>query len=91
MALFINEIAAISRKSRDDGTQYWGRIAGTAYERMTNEWTAAQFRRIGLEQVRIRGPHSRCSTRLRPTERSVWSRSSARSMGLTFAIFAVAR
>ena len=50
---FINEITAISRKSRDEGNQYWGRIAGTAYERMTNEWTAAQFRRIGLEQVRI--------------------------------------
>ena len=50
---FINEITAISRKSRDDGNQYWGRIAGTPYERMTNEWTASQFRRIGLEQVRI--------------------------------------
>ena len=49
----INEITAISRKSRDDGNQYWGRIAGTPYEHMTNEWTAAQFRRIGLEQVRI--------------------------------------
>src|SRR5687767_15001898 len=49
----VNEITAISRKSRDDGNQYWGRIAGTPYERMTNEWTAAQFRRIGLEQIRI--------------------------------------
>jgi hypothetical protein len=49
----INDITAISRKSRDDGNQYWGRIAGTEYERMTNEWVAAQFRRIGLEDVRI--------------------------------------
>jgi hypothetical protein len=49
----INEITAISRKSRDDGNQYWGRIAGTPYEHMTNEWVAAQFKRIGLEQVRI--------------------------------------
>ena len=49
----INEITAISRKSRDDGNQYWGRIAGTEYERMTNEWVAAQFRRVGLDQVRI--------------------------------------
>jgi len=49
----VNEVTAISRKSRDDGNQYWGRIAGTEYERMTNEWTAAQFRRVGLEQVRI--------------------------------------
>lgn len=32
----IGEITAISRKSRDDGNQYWGRIAGTAYDRMTS-------------------------------------------------------
>jgi peptidase M28-like protein len=50
---YINEITAISRKSRDDGNQYWGRITGTPYDRMTAEWIAAQFRRIGLEQVRI--------------------------------------
>jgi len=49
----VNEVTAISRRSRDDGHQYWGRIAGTEYERITNEWTAAHFRRIGLEQVRI--------------------------------------
>jgi hypothetical protein len=30
----IPEITAISRKSRDDGNQFWGRIAGTAYDRM---------------------------------------------------------
>jgi len=50
---YINEITAISRKSRDDGNQYWGRITGTPYDRMTAEWVAAQFRRIGLEGVRI--------------------------------------
>jgi hypothetical protein len=49
---FINEITAISRKSRDDGNQYWGRIAGTPYDRMTSDWVAAQYKRIGLEQVR---------------------------------------
>lgn len=49
----VNEVTAISRKSRADGHQYWGRIAGTEYERMTNDWTAAHFRRLGLEQVRI--------------------------------------
>ena len=49
----VSEVTAISRRSRDEGNQYWGRIAGTEYERMTNDWTAAQFRRIGLEQVRI--------------------------------------
>src|SRR5262245_23765030 len=46
---FIGEITAISRKSRDDGNQYWGRIAGTPYDRMTTDWVAAQFRRIGLD------------------------------------------
>jgi Peptidase family M28 len=50
---YIQEIVAISRKSRDDGHQYWGRITGTPYDKMTTDWIAAQFRRIGLEQVRI--------------------------------------
>ena len=50
---YINEITAISRKSRDDGNQYWGRITGTPYDKMTTDWVAAQFRRVGLEQVRI--------------------------------------
>src|SRR2546422_1531712 len=46
---YINEITAISRKSRDDGNQYWGRITGTPYDKMTTDWVAAQFTRIGLE------------------------------------------
>lgn len=49
---YINEITAISRKSRDDGNQYWGRITGTPYDKMTTDWVEAQFKRIGLEQVR---------------------------------------
>ncbi len=48
----IPEITAISRKSRDDGNQFWGRIAGTAYDRMIQDWVAQQFKAIGLEQVR---------------------------------------
>ncbi len=46
---YINEITAISRKSRDDGNQYWGRITGSPYDKMTADWVAAQFKRIGLE------------------------------------------
>ena len=34
MKKIIPEITAISRKSRDDGNQFWGRIAGTVYDRM---------------------------------------------------------
>jgi peptidase M28-like protein len=48
---YINDITAISRKSRDDGNQYWGRIAGTPYDKMTADWVAAQYKRIGLEQI----------------------------------------
>jgi peptidase M28-like protein len=50
---YIEEITAISRRSRDDGNQYWGRITGTPYDKMTTDWIAAQFRRLGLEDVRI--------------------------------------
>src|ERR1043166_918233 len=32
----VEEITAISRKSRNDGNQYWGRIAGTPYDKMTS-------------------------------------------------------
>src|SRR5690242_6498284 len=46
---YINEITAISRMSRDEGNQYWGRITGSSYDRMTADWVAAQFKRIGLE------------------------------------------
>jgi hypothetical protein len=48
----VEQIAAISRKSRDDGNQYWGRIAGTRYDRMTEDWVMEQFRTIGLQNVR---------------------------------------
>jgi hypothetical protein len=48
----IPEITAISRRSRDDGNQFWGRIAGTKYDRMIQDWVERQFKNIGLEQVR---------------------------------------
>jgi hypothetical protein len=46
------EVIAISEKSRGDGYQYWGRITGTAYDRMTSDWALARFQKLGLEQVR---------------------------------------
>ena len=48
----IGEITAISRKSRDDGNQYWGRIAGTPYDRMTEDWVLNQFQKLGMRDVR---------------------------------------
>src|ERR1700680_1317431 len=45
----IGEITAISRKSRDDGNQYWGRIPGTPYDRMTQDWVIDRFKQLGLQ------------------------------------------
>src|SRR5262245_14682318 len=47
---YIDDVTAISRMSRDDGNQYWGRITGSPYDRMNAEWVEAQFKRIGLEK-----------------------------------------
>ena len=47
-----DQISAISRRSRDDGNQFWGRITGTRYDAMTRDFMAAQFRQIGLKDVR---------------------------------------
>ncbi len=52
MKAVVEEITAISRKSRDDGNQYWGRIPGTPYDRMTQDWVIGQFQKIGLQNVR---------------------------------------
>lgn len=49
---YVNEITAISRKSRDDGNQYWGRISGTKYDEMTEVWVEAKFKEFGLQDVR---------------------------------------
>ena len=50
---YIDDVTAISRKSRDDGHQYWGRLTGSDYDHMTTDYVAEQFRRVGLEQVRL--------------------------------------
>lgn len=46
------EVVAISKLSRDDGNQFWGRITGTKYDHMTLDWVESQFRSIGLSDVR---------------------------------------
>jgi hypothetical protein len=52
MKKVVDQITAISRKSRDDGNQYWGRIPGTPYDRMAQDWIVDQFKQIGLQDVR---------------------------------------
>ena len=51
MKALVDEIVAISRKSRDDGNKYWGRIAGTKYEAMTADLLEAKFRKLGMVDI----------------------------------------
>ena len=46
---FVEQLAAIARKSRDAGNQRWGRIAGTPSGEETQRWVADKFRQAGLE------------------------------------------
>jgi len=48
---FVNEIAAISRKDRDRGNKYWGRIAGSEADREVHDLVASKFREWGLQDV----------------------------------------
>ena len=41
---YVEELAAIARKSRDAGNQFWGRIVGTPSMDETQQWVAAKFR-----------------------------------------------
>jgi peptidase M28-like protein len=45
------EVVAISHKSRDAGDKYWGRIAGTKYEKMTAEWAEGKWKQAGLTDI----------------------------------------
>jgi hypothetical protein len=51
MKALVNEVVAISRKSRDDGNKYWGRIAGTKYEAMTADLVEAKFKKLGMVDI----------------------------------------
>lgn len=46
---YVEEIAAIARRSRDDGNQFWGRISGTKYDVMTQQWVADKYKALGLQ------------------------------------------
>jgi peptidase M28-like protein len=48
----IKKFTAISLKSLDDGEQYWGRITGTKYDKMTTELMADEFGKLGLKVTR---------------------------------------
>src|SRR5471030_915716 len=48
----IKKFTAISLQSLDDGEQYWGRITGTKYDRMTTDLMADEFTKLGLKVTR---------------------------------------
>ncbi len=48
----LKKFTAISLKSLDDGEQYWGRITGTKYDRMTTELMADEYSKLGLKVTR---------------------------------------
>lgn len=49
---WVEKITAVSRQSRDDGERFWGRIAGTKYDHMTEQIVEDAFRSFGLQNVR---------------------------------------
>jgi hypothetical protein len=50
---YVKEVTAISRRSRDRGEQWWGRIQGMPADAETQEWLADRFRRAGIQDVRV--------------------------------------
>jgi len=53
MKQFVNDVTGISRKSRDEGVKYWGRIAGSKADKEMEEYVARRFREFGLQDVRM--------------------------------------
>jgi len=46
---YVEELAAIARKRRDTGNQFWGRIAGTDSADETGRWIEEKLKKAGLE------------------------------------------
>src|ERR1700719_4434183 len=49
---YVNDQTAISRRYRDSGHQFWGRIIGTEADAENAQWLLENFRKIGLSDVR---------------------------------------
>lgn len=48
---YVNDQTAISRRYRDSGHQFWGRIIGTEADAENARWLMEKFRKIGLSDV----------------------------------------
>jgi hypothetical protein len=49
---YMREVTAIAQQSRDDGNQFWGRIAGTKYDLESDQWLMKKLQDAGLKDVR---------------------------------------
>jgi hypothetical protein len=49
---YVEDQSAISRRYRDAGHQFWGRIAGTDADEENAQWLLDKFRKGGLSEVR---------------------------------------
>ena len=49
---YVDQLAAISRRSRDRGEQWWGRIQGMPADKETEVWLMQRFRQAGVVEVR---------------------------------------
>jgi len=47
------DLTAIARQSKLDGNQFWGRIAGTKYDALTQQYVLKKFQEFGLQNSRI--------------------------------------
>ncbi len=45
----VDALVGISRRYRDAGNQYWGRISGTVSDTWTQDWIKARYAEIGLK------------------------------------------
>src|SRR5215831_20910859 len=48
---YVDDQTAISRRYRDSGHQFWGRISGTEADKENAQWLLDKFRKIGLSDV----------------------------------------
>jgi hypothetical protein len=48
---YVEELCVISRRYRDKGHQFWGRITGTEADSENAQWMLDKFRQIGLQDV----------------------------------------
>ena len=58
---WVHDIVAISERSRDEGDPYWGRVAGTKYDRVVIDWLAASSRSSKSITRLRRGPSLSCA------------------------------